>query len=78
MRGKRVFPKGSKYHYSSYLAGIWAPKVYTILLLGPFGFRVEGEGEGAGSWGLGLRITGFGVAGRIKSEKDEGSATAPG
>ena len=30
-------PKGSKYHYSSYLAGIWAPKVYTILLLGPFG-----------------------------------------
>ena len=30
-------PKGSKYHYSSYLAGFWALKVYTILLLGPFG-----------------------------------------
>ena len=30
-------PKGSKYHHSRYLVGIWVPKVYTILLLGPFG-----------------------------------------
>ena len=29
--------KGSKYHYSSYLVAIWAPKVHTILVLGPFG-----------------------------------------
>ena len=28
---------GSKYHYSRYIVGIWTPKVYTILLLGPFG-----------------------------------------
>ena len=25
------------YHYSRYLVGILAPKVYTILVLGPFG-----------------------------------------
>ena len=30
-------PKGSKYQFCSYLAAIWAAKVYTILLLGPFG-----------------------------------------
>ena len=30
-------PKGSKYHCSRSLVGVWAPKVYTILLLGPFG-----------------------------------------
>ena len=30
-------PKGSKYHYSSYLVAIWAPKIHTILALGPFG-----------------------------------------
>ena len=28
--GYKVF-KGSKYEYGSYFAGIWAPKVYTIL-----------------------------------------------
>ena len=32
-----MVPKGSKYHYSRSLLGVWAPKVYTILLLGPFG-----------------------------------------
>ena len=34
-------PKGSKYHYSRYLVGIWAPKAYTKLLLGPFGIRLR-------------------------------------
>ena len=54
-------PKGSKYYYSRYLAGIWAPKVYTILLLGPFGrhdsiaaFRVQAQGFGLRAQGLGL------------------------
>ena len=48
-------PKGSKYHYSRSL-GAWAPKVYTILLLGPFGsmplfyaclgyFRIPGDAK---------------------------------
>ena len=32
----QALPKGSKYHYSRSLVGVWAPKVYTILLLGPF------------------------------------------
>ena len=30
-------PKGSKYHHSRYLVGIWVPKVFSLLLLGPFG-----------------------------------------
>ena len=34
-----LMPKGSKYHYSSYLVAIWAPKVHTILVLGPFGYQ---------------------------------------
>ena len=34
----RVLSQGSKYHYSSYLISIWAPKSQTILVLGPFGF----------------------------------------
>ena len=32
-----LWPKGSKYHYSSYLVAIWALKVHTILVLGSFG-----------------------------------------
>ena len=30
-------PKGSKYHYSSYLVAIWVPKEHAILVLGPLG-----------------------------------------
>ena len=30
-------PKGSTYQESSYFIDSWAPKVYTILVLGPFG-----------------------------------------
>ena len=37
-QGSCIFPKGSKYHYSRYLVAIGAPKVHTILVLGPFGF----------------------------------------
>ena len=33
----RSFPKGSKYHYG-YSVDIWAPRVYTIPLVGPLGF----------------------------------------
>ena len=32
-----IIPKESKYHYSRYFVGIWTPKVYTVLSLGPFG-----------------------------------------
>ena len=39
------FPKGSKYHYSSYLAAIWAPKVHLLLVLGPFGFHIPAAGK---------------------------------
>ena len=37
LSGAMPNPKGPKYHYSSYLVAIWAPKVHTILVLGPFG-----------------------------------------
>ena len=46
-RAYRV-PKAPKYHYNTYLAGIWAPRVYTILLLGPFG--VLGELRNHDEW----------------------------
>ena len=45
--GTPTIPKGSTYHYSRYLVGIWAPKVYTILLLGPFGSRSRKIGVSA-------------------------------
>ena len=37
--GFRVWVQGlgPKYQYRSYLIDIWAPKVYTLLLRGPFG-----------------------------------------
>ena len=35
-RTENYTPKGSKHQYSSYVVGIWTPKVNTILLLGPF------------------------------------------
>ena len=36
-KGSVGIPKGSKYLYGSYLVAIGAPKVHTILVLGPFG-----------------------------------------
>ena len=47
---KEVLSQRSKYHFSSYLVAIWAPKVHTILVLGPFGvFGLQLEGlEGLG------------------------------
>ena len=36
-----LLPKGSKYHYGSYLVAIWSPKVHTIPVLGPFGLAVS-------------------------------------
>ena len=47
--GYRVcIPKGSMYHYSRYLVGILAPKVYTILVLGPFGIEFGGGWQASG------------------------------
>ena len=47
----KVKSKGCKYHYSRYLVGIWAPKVYTILYrlyyyLDPLG-RASGQANRA-------------------------------
>ena len=65
-----MVPKGSKYHYSRSLVGVWAPNVYTRLVLGPFwgllsklGFRI-------------LRWFGARVAGRLKPPKSAKSVVA--
>ena len=48
-------PKGSKYHYSRSIVGVWAPKVYTIAwTLNP---KPKPFGQGLVEWGrLDLRF----------------------
>ena len=49
-------PEGSKYHSSSYLVAIWAPKVHTILVLGPFGKDLKLEVAGLKHVNAGLLL----------------------